>query len=297
MNRIQSFVTKLFLPTSILATFTAFLFTLHLGGDIELTLLLSSIVVLGFAIFLERIFPYENSWNVSKGDTWTDLISIGVLLGVLEPLLKGLVPIIVIWLYSLVEIPYNFVWFPTEIPFLFQVLVATLVIELGSYWSHRWHHSNSQLWWLHALHHSSERLYTINNFRFHPLNHILNYFIGLFPLFLIGTPQEVLYAYIALSQPVLILQHSNIPLKNGLLNYIFNTNEIHRWHHSTTTVEANNNYGRALIVWDIVFGTFLYPKEKDGPDTVGLFASERYPARATYLTQVCSMFSRDCCKA
>jgi ornithine lipid hydroxylase len=89
------------------------------------------------------------------------------------------------------------------------------------------------------MHHSSERLYTMNNFRYHPLNYTINFALSVFPLMLIGVPSEVLFGYMVITQPILMLQHANIDLRSGWLNYVVSTNELHRWHHSTQASEAN----------------------------------------------------------
>ncbi len=91
-------------------------------------------------------------------------------------------------------------------------------------------------------------------------------------------------------------QHANLDARHGPLNYLLSTNELHRWHHSTVSHEANRNYGNALILWDLVFGTFKYHKGENAPQQVGLFSgSAHYPATASYWRQLLSMFSSVCC--
>jgi ornithine lipid hydroxylase len=188
--------------------------------------------------------------------------------------------------------------FPTFLPFALQIVIAALVAEFGFYWAHRLHHSQPALWWLHALHHGSERLYSVNNFRVHPFNYAVNYVFGMLPLLAIGTPADVVYGYLALSYPALMLQHANLPLRSGWLNYVFSTNEVHRWHHSAARGEGDRNFGRTLVFWDMIFGTFHYhPRGANLPRAIGLYAGNVYPARASYWRQVLSMFSPGCCKA
>jgi sterol desaturase/sphingolipid hydroxylase (fatty acid hydroxylase superfamily) len=187
--------------------------------------------------------------------------------------------------------------FPTEWPFLAQILLATLLAEFSSYWSHRLHHRLPALWWLHALHHGSERLYWLNNFRIHPVNYAINYVLGFAPLLLIGTPTDVVLGYLALTYPVLMLQHANLPLRSGWLNYVFSTNEVHRWHHADNARDGDWNFGRALIVWDMLFGTFRYSAQGNDPVAVGLYQPTRYPARSSFARQIWSMFMPGCCRA
>ena len=120
-----------------------------------------------------------------------------------------------------------------ELPFARQLIGATLLIELGRYASHRLHHSVAALWWLHAMRHSSERLYAINNLSFHPLNYAINFAIGVVPAMLLGLSDEALLGYLAILQPVLMLQHANIDRKSGWANYVFSSNEVHRRNHSS----------------------------------------------------------------
>ena len=55
--------------------------------------------------------------------------------------------------------------------------------------------------------------------------------------------------------------------------------ELHRWHHSRDINEANHNYGSNCIVWDLVFGTFYWPRERPPPADVGLSDLPDFPQR------------------
>lgn len=283
------------LPGALLVSVGTFLHARLTGGNMELAILLSSLGALGLAMLLERTMPHQAEWNRPRDDRLTDWISFGLLAGAVQPLLKWLSPLLVVGVYGLMQPASGL--FPVEAPFAVQVLLATLLAELGKYWAHRWHHTQPALWWLHALHHGSERLYSINNFRVHPLEYALKHGLSLLPLMLLGVPADVLLGYIALTQPVQMLQHVNLPLRHGWLNYVFSTNELHRWHHSSRPEEGNSNFGSAWVVWDLVFGTFNYPREVSGPKTIGLYAASNYPAHRSYWAQVLSMFSPACCKA
>jgi sterol desaturase/sphingolipid hydroxylase (fatty acid hydroxylase superfamily) len=285
------FVSRLMFPLAVLGSFLFFLYQRATGGSMEIALALPGLLILVAAVAVERFVPFEREWNKGRGDFATDLTSTGVAMGVTEPFLKWLGPVLVVAVYG--ASPVSGALFPAELPFALQLVVVLLVAEFGSYWIHRWHHTNKHLWWLHALHHSSRRLYALNNFRTHPVNHALSSIAGLFPLMLIGAPADVLFAYLALTQPVLMLQHANLPFRNGWLNYIFSTNEVHRWHHSTLPSEANNNFGRAIVFWDIVFDTFRYVPNANIPEDIGLFGDGNYPGQAGYFMQLVSYFRRN----
>ena len=294
----KTIVSRLLLPVTVVGSLAAFLLARAANANLELFVLSVTVATLLVSVMLERVMPFRKQWNKSQGDFKTDIASAGVLIGVVDPLLKYFAPLVVVSLYAVFALGSGESIFPSDAPFAVQLVLATLLIEFGRYWAHRLHHTNRYLWWLHAMHHSSERLYAVNNFRFHPLNYLINFSVSVLPLMLMGVPSDVLFGYMAISQPVLMLQHANIDLRSGWLNYVFSTNELHRWHHSVNTVEANNNYGSGFILWDIVFRTFKYQASENSPKHIGLFSqSGAYPAKRSYVAQLLSVFSPQCCKA
>ncbi len=79
---------------------------------------------------------------------------------------------------------------------------------------------------------------------------------------------------LALAIAVSAVQHANAALHPGPLNYLFSTNELHRWHHDSRPGRSYVNYGAVLCVWDWdwVFGTF-YLNHAERPARAGLEAS------------------------
>ncbi len=283
---------------SVACSVAAFAIARASGGPLELVVTLSSVAVLTIAALLERVMPFRRDWNRSVGDARTDLASTAVLIGAVDPLLKAALPVAVVALWPTTAHADGALRVVSAIPFAGQVLAALLWIELAKYASHRWHHHSRKLWWLHALHHSSERLYTLNGFRFHPINHAINQVLAMGPLLVLGVPADVLLACLAITQPVLMLQHANIDLRSGWLNHVFSSNEAHRWHHSNRASQANCNFGGAFLLWDHVFGTYRAADTVRGPAAIGLFGDGgRYPATRGYLAQLGSMFGPTCCRA
>lgn len=284
-------------PVAVLASLAAYTHAIMTGNNAEMGMLVVTALVLGTAMWAERWMPFNAQWNQAQQDSITDYTSFAVLAAVVQPLLKWLSPLVVVGVYSRLDLqPFELL---SGMSLVLQITVATLLAELGKYAVHRWHHANPRLWWLHALHHSSMRLYSINGFRTHPLEYAIKHTLSMLPLMLFGMPAEALLGYIALTQPVQMLQHVNLPLRHGWLNYIFSTNELHRWHHSTVAQEANSNYGSAIMLWDIVFGTYRKVEHENGqktPASVGLFATTQYPATRPFFSQILSMFSPRCCK-
>lgn len=259
--------------------------------EIIVTLLVLSAM---FVVHLgERIAPYRADWNLARGDVKTDLTSLAVIVLVLDPLIKVGVPLLLSIL--LISFGESAVWhvFPNQWPLLGQLAVFALGAEFGRYWIHRFSHSNHYLWRVHALHHSAERLYLLNGYRIHPFNFFWNYFFGQLPLILLGAGEQVVMLYFALSSIIAAFQHANIDSKNGVLNWVFSTNELHRWHHTTDDRVGYKNHGSVLILWDQLFGTYYSDKtaasDATNIDNVGLSSPKLYPANA-YFRQVIAPF-------
>jgi len=293
----RNLFSRYFLLASLVLSLGSFAAAKHFGWNLELAVIAPNLMILFLAAFAEKHLPYRSQWRTNQGDLRTDIASAALLFGAVDPLLKWALPVLLVALAGSATLVAGAALFPLEWPFAAQVLLAALLAEFTSYWSHRLHHRLPALWWLHALHHGSERLYWLNNFRIHPLNYAINYVLGFAPLLLIGTPTDVIFGYLALTYPVLMLQHTNLPLRSGWLNYVFSTNEVHRWHHADRAAEGDRNFGRALMLWDQVFGTFRYTAEANDPAAVGLYQPTHYPARASFAEQLRSMFLPGCCRA
>ena len=251
----------------------------------------AALALIALSLGMERLFPLHQDWNADQGDTKGDIASFVLVFGALDSVLKFLSPFLVFALLPNMTTGL-------ELPLWQQIILATLIIEFGAWLGHWAHHRYPRLWALHAMHHSTERLYTLNNFRFHPLNQIFTHLIAFVPPLLIGISPTALLGYAALSMPILLLQHSNVRFDFGILDHVFNTNALHRWHHSTAPREGTKNLGRALVIWDQVFGTYYNPTEANEPAQIGLFSgSKAYPRASKFWAQIVWPFNPSCCRA
>jgi sterol desaturase/sphingolipid hydroxylase (fatty acid hydroxylase superfamily) len=247
----------------------------------------ASLVFILLSLGLERLYPQHEEWNQGQGDTAGDVASFVLVFAVLDGLLKYVTPFLIIPLLPDTALVIG--W-----PLWAQIAAVTLLIELGAWASHWVHHRYRPFWALHAMHHSPERLYTLNNFRFHPVNYVLNHLAMFIVPSLLGFSTEALIGYAALTLPVLLFQHSNVGFEFGILNKVLNTNELHRWHHSAAPDEGMMNLGRALVVWDRIFGTYYNPGAGE-PRKLGLFSSSAgYPSATRFWAQLVYPCCRQC---
>ena len=171
-------------------------------------------------------------------------------------------------------------WLPqvqTYLPFWAAILAACIVADFPDYWSHRALHGIPFLWRLHSVHHSSHNMYSLMTIRKHPLDYMFKRFCMFSVLYMCGFPFPVIAAWMIIRSYAAIMAHSNCDYWNPWLNYIFNTNHLHSWHHSAKASECNCNFGVGIMFWDQVFGTYYNPNAPLRPLRYGLFKEHRFP--------------------
>jgi len=181
------------------------------------------------------------------------------------------------------SIPLGFAVWPTHWPLVAQLALAFAATELVQYTWHRSCHANSVLWRVHAAHHSAPRLTWLSSARFHPLEVITEYILVYTPLVVLGAPPVIIVMFTVATVTCSLLQHSNVALEMGPLNWVFAGAELHRRHHAADPASQRANYGTILIVWDVVFGTRYMPRRREQqPDNIGIDGlTEQFPKNWT----------------
>ena len=67
--------------------------------------------------------------------------------------------------------------------------------------------------------------------------------------------------------------HSNLDVKLGKWKYLFNSPELHLWHHANYKEVFHANFSTKFATWDYLFKTVYDPKQKpgDAPENWGLY--------------------------
>jgi len=233
-------------------------------------------VVVGAVVVgvLEYARPHRQSWLPNRDDIQNDALYMGIVQLVLPKLVA------LAFVFLLIEPIQNLfpgfagMW-PHEWSVGLQALVMIFSADFLRYWLHRLAHTNKYLWRLHAVHHSPDKLYWLNVARFHPVEKALQMVFDVLPFMILGVGEHVIALYFVFYAINGFFQHSNIELRFGWLNYIISSPQLHRWHHSKRPQESNTNYGNNLIVWDILFGSYFLPKNRE-IDDLGLQVAD-YP--------------------
>ena len=201
-------------------------------------------------ILLERIFP-DRVLPTVKG-WWSRVIVINIMQFAI--VILGMVS----W----------DVWFQTHQPYVLEGLpdfvlgfMAYLGITFVFYWWHRVRHDSYALWILfHQLHHSASRLETITSFYKHPFEIIVNsVLMGTISYLLFGLNVEAVAWTILYSSLGEYFYHMNIKTPHWV-GYFFQRPEMHKIHHKEGV--HYNNFSD-LPLWDILFGTYENPKNKE----------------------------------
>lgn len=220
--------------------------------------------------FLERFMPHEKKWQESDGQLFADLAHTVLSKGVVQALVAfagifGLTKLIT----PLTDDGYG-IW-PRDWPLWCQVILGMVTAEFGLYWAHRLSHEFHPLWRFHAVHHSVTKLWIVNTGRFHFINSLVSIILGTGVLIVLGAPLEVVIWLSAITAYIGVLTHCNVEMNFFKpLSYIFNTPELHRWHHSKKLREGNKNYGENLVLWDQLFGTFFIDTPRRPPVNIGI---------------------------
>lgn len=147
-----------------------------------------------------------------------------------------------------------------------QAAEAFLLADFLSYWGHRWLHGRT-LWPFHAVHHTVVEMDWLSTIRNHPVNVVIQRLALTAPLLAIGFPVAAILAVAPFSALYNIFTHANLDWRFGPLRYVFVSPTLHRWHH-TPGIGCNRNFGEALAIWDLMFGTFYLPE--GAPQRLGL---------------------------
>ena len=223
---------------------------------------------LAMLLLLERVRPFEPAWNRSDGQVANDIGLTVLEMSIVPPLSIIALGAFVSFIgKSQAFLSFN-VW-PTHWPAFAQILIGIVVYDFGNYLAHRWSHTVPLLWRFHAVHHSAARLSVLNAGRIHPIDAFKYTVIGSPIPLLLGVPGKVGMWYGGMVMFGGLLTHCNIKMPCGLFNYVLNTPDQHRWHHSRTQRETDTNYGEATMLWDLMLGTFFHPHRRP-PRDVGI---------------------------
>jgi sterol desaturase/sphingolipid hydroxylase (fatty acid hydroxylase superfamily) len=149
-----------------------------------------------------------------------------------------------------------------RLPGIVRFLLVILAADAVEYATHRAYHELPYLWRFHAVHHSPQEMDWLAGSRLHVFEILATRSTILVPIFLLGFPQDTIFAYIIFVSIQGVLIHSNIAMDLGWLRYIIVTPQFHHWHHASDEEALDKNYCAHTPVLDLLFRTYHQPKDR-----------------------------------
>lgn len=239
---------------------------------------LSPFLIVGGALVLvglERVFPYDRRQRLFRTGFWTDLIGYGFVQSYLLGLcITGLIT----WLDRTSGL--SRLRLVSDWPLLTQLAFFLVTHDLYIYCFHRLQHHSNVLWRTHEAHHSVDDVDWLSGARSHSLEILINQTIEFAPILLLGAAPEVAVLKATIDAVYGMFIHSNLDVRLGPLQYVFNGPAMHRWHHAKDLAPPGKNFSTKLALWDWLFGTAYLPERK--PTGYGL-DEPGYPRTGVWL--------------
>ena len=144
-----------------------------------------------------------------------------------------------------------------------QLVVFFLLADLMQWCIHNLLHRVPWLWTYHKVHHSIDPMDWLGNFHFHWAEPILYRALQYVPLTLLGASGDAIFVVAVFGTFWGHLNHSNLDAGLGPLGYVFNSPRMHLWHHDASDEGGvAKNYGIVLSLWDWVFRTAYWPRDR-----------------------------------
>ncbi|SHM74330.1 sterol desaturase family protein [Mucilaginibacter sp. OK098] len=222
-----------------------------------------------FIIAWERISPYRKGLPFFREGFWVDLVWYTII--------QSYVLKIVIFDYIIYPLQHHINWngfqFFKDWTVTEQVLFFLVTHDLYIYLFHRLQHASKILWRTHEAHHSGKDVDFLAGSRSHAFEIIINQTIEFAPIIILGADPAVIPIKAMLDAMFGMFIHANVNVRLGKLKYIFNSPELHLWHHANYHEVFHANLSTKFALWDYLFGTVYDPAFKPGnqPENWGLY--------------------------
>jgi sterol desaturase/sphingolipid hydroxylase (fatty acid hydroxylase superfamily) len=231
-------------------------------------------ILAGILLTVEILYPLRREWRMTRASFFRRDLPFMVIGGVtiaLAQYVSGL---------AIIQFGLERGTSHAGLPLLPGVILILLGSDFIWYWIHRWSHEGRGpvgrwLWKIHAAHHLPQQVYLFMHGVAHPLNTIIVRLIFTVPFFFLGFSTEAIFVSNLVIGLHGLVSHFNVDVRAGVLNYLFMGTELHRYHHSAAA-DGSRNYGSTLVLWDLLFGTFVY-RPGMPPRRLGVADPDKYP--------------------
>ena len=162
-------------------------------------------------------------------------------------------------------------------PWWVQFGALLIAIDFAKWSIHNLLHRVPWLWAFHKVHHSITTMDWIGNWRFHWMEIVVYKSLQWLPLAWLGASPKAVFAVAVVTTVWGDLNHANLDLDLGPLGFVLNGPRMHLWHHDQSAEGGvAKNFGIVLSLWDHLFGTAYWPRERN-PERLGYPGVEEMP--------------------
>jgi sterol desaturase/sphingolipid hydroxylase (fatty acid hydroxylase superfamily) len=166
-------------------------------------------------------------------------------------------------------------------PFVAQFSVFLVLADFLQWCIHNLLHRVPWFWTFHKVHHSIATMDWIGNWRFHWMEILVYKSLQWLPLAWLGASPEAVFAVAVVTTVWGDFNHANLDVGLGPIGYVLNSPRMHLWHHDQSSEGgAAKNFGIVFSLWDHVFGTAYWPRERS-PARLGYPGMEEMPGTLT----------------
>ena len=166
-------------------------------------------------------------------------------------------------------------------PLVVQFVVLLVVADFVQWCIHNLLHRVPWLWTFHKVHHAITTMDWIGNWRFHWMEILVYKSLQWLPLAWLGASPDAVFAVAVATTVWGDFNHANLDVGLGPLGYLLNSPRMHLWHHDQSSEGgAAKNFGIVFSLWDYVFGTAYWPRERS-PERLGYPGMEEMPGTLT----------------
>ena len=244
---------------------------------------------------LELLFPWRDKQGAFRKDFWLDtfymffnfflfsLVGFAAVSNVVSMAFNDLIFNLLGW-QNLIAIEVR------QLPAVVQLLILFVVKDFIQWNIHRLLHRVEWMWQFHKVHHSVEEMGFAAHLRFHWMENVIYRTLEYIPLSMIGFGiQDFLFVHL-FTLAWGHFNHANINVPLGWFKYVFNSPQMHIWHHAEHVPNRYGvNFGLTLSIWDYLFKTNYVPNEgRDEP--LGFDNLQQFPK--TFWTQILYPFKK-----
>jgi len=232
---------------------------------------------------LEIIFPWRKNQGVIRHDFWVDVFYMFFNFFLFSLIAYNAISNVAVQAFNdflgLFGIKNLVALNVASWPAWLQLATLFLIRDFVQWNIHRLLHKVPWMWEVHKVHHSIEEMGFAGHLRYHWMENVIYRTLEYIPLAMIGFGIQDFFIVHIFTLAVGHLNHANIYLPLGPLKYIFNSPQMHLWHHAEELPKERMNgvnFGITLSIWDYIFGLNYVPKE-DGAIKLGFNDMAKYP--------------------